>query len=104
MKAVVIHQFGGPEVLQLTQVPDPIVKPSEVLVQVLATSVNPLDYQIRRGDYPLEVALPAIIGHDVAGIVVAIGSAVKDFKVGDAVYYSPRIFEGQGSYAEFHAV
>jgi NADPH:quinone reductase-like Zn-dependent oxidoreductase len=104
MKAVVIRQFGGPEVLQIAQVADPVVNPSEVLVQVKATSVNPLDYQIRRGDYPQEVPLPAIIGHDVAGDVVAVGGAVKDFKVGDAVYYSPRIFGGQGSYAEFHAV
>ena len=104
MKAVVIRQFGGPEVLQIAQVADPVVNPSEVLVQVKATSVNPLDYQIRRGDYPQEVPLPAIIGHDVAGDVVAVGPAVKDFKVGDAVYYSPRIFGGQGSYAEFHTV
>ncbi len=104
MKAVVIRQFGGPEVLQIAQVADPVVNPSEVLVQVKATSVNPLDYQIRRGDYPQEVPLPAIIGHDVAGDVVAVGGAVKDFKVGDAVYYSPRIFGGPGSYAEFHAV
>jgi NADPH:quinone reductase-like Zn-dependent oxidoreductase len=104
MKAVIIRQFGGPEVLQVAQVAEPVVNPWEVLVRVKATSVNPLDYQIRRGDYPQEVPLPAIIGHDVAGDVVATGPAVKDFKVGDAVYYSPRIFGGQGSYAEFHAV
>jgi NADPH:quinone reductase-like Zn-dependent oxidoreductase len=104
MKAAVIYQFGGPEVLSVAQVDEPVVNPSEVLVRVKATSVNPLDYQIRRGDYPQEVPLPAIIGHDVAGDVVAVGPAVKDFKVGDAVYYSPRIFQGQGSYAEFHAV
>ncbi len=93
MKAVVIRRFGGPEVLQIAQVADPVVNPSEVLVQVKATSVNPLDYQIRRGDYPQEVPLPAIIGHDVAGDVVAVGGAVKDFKVGDAVYYSPGYLE-----------
>ena len=104
MKAIVIHRFGGPEVLQAVQVAEPVVNPSEVLVRVKATSVNPLDYQARRGDYPQEVPLPAIIGYDVAGDVVATGTAVKDFKVGDAVYYSPRIFGGQGSYAEFHAV
>jgi NADPH:quinone reductase-like Zn-dependent oxidoreductase len=104
MKAVVIRQFGGPEVLQIAQVADPVVNPSQILVRVKATSINPLDYQIRRGDYPGEVPLPAIIGHDVAGDVVAVGGSVKDFKVGDAVYYSPRIFGGQGSYAQFHAV
>lgn len=104
MKAVVIRQFGGPEVLRMAQVDEPTLRPTQVLVQVKATSVNPLDYQIRRGDYPQDVVLPAIIGHDVAGDVVAVGSAVQDFKVGDAVYYSPKIFHGQGSYAEFHAV
>ncbi len=103
MKAVVIQQFGGPEVLRVMHVDPPVQGPNEVLVRVKATSVNPLDYQIRRGDYPEEVPLPAIIGQDVAGDVVAIGTAVKDFKVGDAVYYSPKIFHGPGSYAEFHA-
>lgn len=103
MNAVVIHQFVGREVYQFTQVPDPTVLPSEVLIPVKATSVNPLDYQIGSGDYPAEVPLPAIIGHDVAGLVVEVGTAVKDFKVGD-VYYSPKISQGQGSYAEFHAV
>jgi NADPH:quinone reductase-like Zn-dependent oxidoreductase len=104
MKAVVITQFGGPEVLGISYVDEPSPKQTELLVRVRATSVNPLDYQIRRGDYPQEVPLPAIIGQDVSGDVVAIGSAVKDFKVGDAVYYCSKIFHGQGSYAEFHTV
>jgi NADPH2:quinone reductase len=68
----------------------------------VATSVNPLDYQIRRGDYKAYVKWPAIIGFDVSGIVEAAGDAVTDFKVGDQVYYTPRIFDGDGSYAEYH--
>ena len=55
-----------------------------------------------RGDYADQVALPAIIGHDVSGVVDQIGSDVTEFRIGDEVYYTPRIFDGPGSYAEYH--
>jgi NADPH2:quinone reductase len=102
MKAVVIKAFGGPEVFEPREVPIPVPSPKQVLVRVVATSVNPLDYQIRRGDYKAYVKLPAIIGSDVSGIIEAVGDAVTDFKVGDEVYYTPQIFNGDGSYAEYH--
>lgn len=63
--------------------------------------MNPLDYQIRRGDYASLFDLPMITGHDIAGDIVAVGDAVKNWKPGDKVYYSPR-FGSIGSYAEYH--
>ncbi|UHO39637.1 zinc-binding dehydrogenase [Chryseobacterium capnotolerans] len=102
MKAIVIKNYGGPEVLQLEEAPIPsITEPSQVLVKVKATSVNPLDYQIRRGDYASLFDLPMITGHDIAGDIIAVGDAVKNWKPGDKVYYSPR-FGNTGSYAEYH--
>lgn len=105
MKAIVLTAFGGVENLQLQEVPVPAVEAGELLVRVLATSVNPLDYQIRRGDYPAYVPLPAIIGHDVSGVVERVGAGVHDFKPGDEVFYTPKIFGPKGgSYAEFNVV
>jgi NADPH:quinone reductase-like Zn-dependent oxidoreductase len=87
MKAVVVHQYGGPEVLKLEEYPDPIPGPGEVLVRVAATSVNPLDYKRRAGlmkDFPIN--FPGVIGTDIAGTVVKIGPGVEDFSVGDQVF------------------
>lgn len=102
MKAIVLHEYGDAGKLQWQEVPAPaITQENSVLVKVKATAVNPLDYQVRRGDYKSLFQLPLITGHDVAGDVVAVGSAVKNWQPGDAVYYSPP-FGGQGSYAEYH--
>lgn len=102
MKAIVLTRFGGPDAFELREVPVPPVGPRQVRVRVHATAVNPLDYQIRRGDYADYVPLPAIIGHDISGVVEEIGSDVHEFAVGDEVYYTPKIFGGAGSYAEQH--
>jgi len=102
MKAIVLSRFGGPDAFELREVPVPGVGPRQVRVRVHATAVNPLDYQIRRGDYPDYVPLPAIIGHDISGVVEEVGSAVSEFGAGDEVYYTPKIFGGAGSYAEQH--
>ena len=103
MKAMVITAFGGPEVFQEQDVPKPKPGESDVLVKVYATSVNPVDYKIRKAGAWAGVKPPAIIGYDVSGVVEAIGSRVKDFKIGDEVYYTPEIAGGgQGSYAEYH--
>lgn len=80
----------------------PTAGAGQVLVRVHATSINPLDYQVRRGDYADLVQLPAITGHDVSGVVEAVGPGVTTFSVGDEVWYTPQIFEGSGSYAEYH--
>lgn len=102
MKAAVLARFGGVDAFELREVSVPQVGPREVRVRVYASAVNPLDYQIRRGDYADYVALPAIIGHDISGVIEEVGSHVSEFGVGDEVYYTPQIFGGPGSYAEQH--
>src|ERR1700690_1533176 len=88
MKAVVVHQYGGPEVLKFEEYPDPIAGPGEVLVRVAAASVNPIDYKRRAGFtkdfYPM--TFPGLIGVDMAGTVVKIGPGVEGFSVGDQVF------------------
>ncbi|MFJ4585993.1 zinc-dependent alcohol dehydrogenase family protein [Pseudomonas moraviensis] len=102
MKAMILKSFGGPDSFEFSDVPKPVPQAGQVLVRVHATSINPLDYQVRRGDYPDLVPLPAITGHDVSGVVEAVGPGVSAFAPGDEVWYTPQIFEGQGSYAEYH--
>jgi NADPH:quinone reductase-like Zn-dependent oxidoreductase len=88
MKAAVIHQYGGPEVLKFEEYPDPVAGPGEVMVRVAATSVNPIDYKRRAGltkeFYPIK--FPGLIGVDLAGTVVKIGPGVEGFSVGDQVF------------------
>lgn len=102
MKAMTLKSFGGPESFELRDVPKPVPDARQVLVRVHATSINPLDYQVRRGDYSDLVQLPAITGHDVSGVVEAVGPGVTTFSPGDEVWYTPQIFDGPGSYAEYH--
>ncbi len=88
MKAIVVHQYGGPEVLKFEDYPDPVPGPGEVLVRVAAASVNPIDYKRRAGltkdFYPMQ--FPGLIGVDMAGTVVKIGPGVEGFSVGDQVF------------------
>jgi NADPH:quinone reductase-like Zn-dependent oxidoreductase len=97
MKAVVLKDYGGIEQLELRDVPDPKAGAGEVVVKLAATSVNPIDYKLRsgaaRGRMPLE--LPAILGRDIAGEVVELGSGVTGVRVGDRV-----LGLGTRSYAE----
>ncbi|MBT1263128.1 zinc-dependent alcohol dehydrogenase family protein [Pseudomonas sp. VS40] len=102
MKAMMLDSFGGPDSFKRCEVPTPVPQTGQVLVRVHATSINPLDYQVRRGDYADLVPLPAITGHDVSGVVEAIGPGVTNFAPGDEVWYTPQIFDGPGSYAEYH--
>ncbi|GJE62198.1 zinc-dependent alcohol dehydrogenase family protein [Methylobacterium trifolii] len=102
MKAIVLRKFGGFDAFEMRDVSVAAVGPRQVRVRVHATAINPLDYQIRRGDYADYVPLPAIIGHDVSGVVEEKGAYVNAFEVGDEVYYTPKIFGGPGSYAEQH--
>lgn len=88
MKAVVLHEYGGPSKLKYEEFPDPVAGPGEVRVRVLSVSVNPVDWKIRSGAakerFPLE--FPGILGRDVAGVVDSVGEGVEGFAVGDRVF------------------
>jgi NADPH2:quinone reductase len=87
LKAQVIRSFGAPSVFQLEEIPVPELKPMQVLIQVKATSLNPIDTKIRSGVFAkFAPEFPAVLHGDVAGIVAAVGEGVTDFKVGDEVY------------------
>ena len=88
MRAVVAHQYGGPEVLKLETIPVPEPKENEVLVRVIASGVNPADPLILGGKYAQQFGthLPLILGYDMAGVVVKTGAKVTKLKVGDPVY------------------
>jgi NADPH:quinone reductase-like Zn-dependent oxidoreductase len=88
MRAIVVHQYGGPEVLKFEDYPDPAPGQGEVLVRVAAASVNPIDYKRRAGlteDY-YPIHFPGLIGIDVAGTVIEIGPGAEGFSVGDRVF------------------
>ncbi|MGH8181890.1 MAG: NADP-dependent oxidoreductase [Steroidobacteraceae bacterium] len=104
MKAVRIRSYGGPEVLELADVEKPQPKEDEVLIRVRAASVNPVDYKIRAGTYPMvkQDQLPKVLGRDVAGEIECCGGAVRNFKEGDTVY--AMLDGGPGGYAEYVTV
>jgi NADPH:quinone reductase-like Zn-dependent oxidoreductase len=102
MKAVVLHSYGGPEVAKLEEVARPEPKEDEILIRVIAASVNPVDVAIRKG-YLAELIgnkFPLVIGMDAAGIVEKTGAKVSRFKAGDAVFAFFTL-ASQGGYAEF---
>jgi NADPH:quinone reductase-like Zn-dependent oxidoreductase len=102
MKAFVVDRYGKNVRLRAGDVPEPELGLDEVLVEVYATSVNPLDFKIRNGDFKLFMSVrpPFVLGHDVAGVVVRVGAAVKSFKIGDEVYASPDDFQ-VGTFAQY---
>ncbi len=102
MKAVFIEKFGGPEVLQYGDMPDPAAGAGEVVVDVTAASVNAADWKVRAGEYS-QATFPLILGRDFSGTVAAIGEGVVDLKIGDAVF---GVFDvgKEGAYAEKVAI
>ena len=107
MRAVFANEYGGPEVLELGERPEPKLGPDSVLVRVAAASVNPVDYKIVHGDLDaaFPTVLPMIPGWDVAGEVVAVGPAVTHVDVGQRVFgYARKDFIGEGTWAELVAV
>ncbi|WP_199925898.1 NADP-dependent oxidoreductase [Streptomyces sp. NRRL S-495] len=106
MKAIAIHRYGGPEVVEYTDLPDPKVGPDSVLVQVRAAGVNPVDWKVREGllDGLLDAHFPLVMGWDAAGVVRAVGGGVTEFAPGDEVYgYVRKDTVEHGTYAELVA-
>jgi NADPH2:quinone reductase len=98
MKAIQVHEFGGPEVLKLGEIATPKPEAGQVLVRVRAAGVNPYDTYMRSGSYAVKPALPYTPGSDAAGTIEAIGGDVKKVKAGDRVYTATTI---TGAYAEY---
>ncbi|CAF0695030.1 NADP-dependent oxidoreductase [Candidatus Methylacidithermus pantelleriae] len=105
MKAVRIHSFGGPEVLQYEEAPLPVLQEGDLLVKVHAAGVNPVDWKVREGRLQarLNHKLPLILGWDFSGVVVQQGPGTSRFAWGDEVFARPDI-RRDGSYAEYIAV
>jgi NADPH:quinone reductase len=101
MKAIVVHEFGAPEVLKFEETAKPAPGPGQVLVRIRAAGVNPADTYMRSGNYARKPALPYTPGVDGAGVVEAVGAGVTNFKSGDRVYLAGSI---TGTYAEYAVV
>ncbi|NUR03559.1 MAG: NADP-dependent oxidoreductase [Streptomyces sp.] len=104
MKAFVVEKYGK-DGARAANMPEPTVRDRDVLVRVAAAGVNPLDKMVRDGEFKhlLKYRRPFVLGHDVAGVVVRVGSAVRHFKIGDEVYARPRDLR-IGAFAEFIAI
>jgi NADPH:quinone reductase-like Zn-dependent oxidoreductase len=102
MKAAYIQQFGGPEVLQYGDLPDPSAGPGQIVVDTVAASVNGADWKVRAGSYA-QATFPLILGRDFSGVVSALGAGVTDLRVGDEVF---GVLEAgrDGTYAEKIAI
>jgi len=111
MKAVRLHQFGGPEVLRYEDAPRPVAGAGEVLVRVHAASINPPDLYLRNGyralppEWQPTPAFPLILGTDISGVVAAVGENVSNFSVGDGVFSMVRfphdLMTGSNAYADY---
>lgn len=105
MRAIVLSRFGGPESLELRDVPAPTPGPGQVLVRVIASGTNPVDTKLRQNGTWAGLQPPVIIGYDASGVVEQVGPGVTDFKPGDEVFYTPEIFHNpHGTYAELNIV
>jgi len=105
MRAIVINEYGSKDVLVEQELPKPEIKANQVLVEVYATSINPIDWKLRAGylKQMLDWEFPIILGWDVAGKIVEVGNEVKNFKVGDEIFARPDTTP-HGTYAEFTTV
>jgi NADPH2:quinone reductase len=98
MKAIVVHEFGGPEVLKLEEIPTPKPAAGQVLVRVQAVGVNPYDTYMRAGTYAVKPPLPYTPGSDGAGVIEAVGPGIMKVEPGDRVYMAKTV---TGAYAEY---
>jgi len=103
MKAIVIHEYGGPGVLKYEDIPRPEPKDDQLLIRVIAAGVNPVDGMIRSGTFNGNRAFPIILGGDVAGVVEKVGSKVTKFKAGDPVFAYLSL-NNSGGYAQYALV
>ena len=101
MKAIRIHEYGGPEVLVYEEVPTPEPGPAQILVRVEAATVNPVDVAVREDRFPTPKAPPKTLGSDGAGVVEQVGHDVSSVKPGDEVFFSGLGIGSEGSYAEY---
>lgn len=105
MKAYIINRYNKEDKLQLAEVPQPKAKDHEVIIQIHASSINPLDFKLKHGEFKLFMPyqFPLILGHDFAGTITEIGPKVSLFKVGDEVFGRPADFH-IGTFAEYISV
>src|SRR4030081_2948959 len=98
MKAILVREFGGPEVLKLEELPPPKPAAGQVLVRIYGVGVNPYDTYMRAGTYAVKPPLPYTPGSDAAGVIEAVGDGVKRVKPGDRVYTAKTV---TGAYAQY---
>jgi len=103
MKASFIRKYGGPEVLEYGDLPDPAPAAGEIVVDIHAASVNAADWKMRAGQYGAAIRFPHVPGRDFSGVVSALGQGASDFKIGDAVFGVCEV-PREGSYAEKIAI
>jgi NADPH2:quinone reductase len=105
MRAVVLSRFGGPEVLEVRDVPRPEPGAGQLLVRVVASGTNPVEAKIRAAGQWAQIPLPAVIGYDAAGVVEGLGAGVTDFAAGDEVFFTHDLFGNRhGTHAEYTVV
>lgn len=106
MRAVIFDAYGGPDVLKTVDLPTPVPRKGEVLVRIVAASVNPIDDKLRRGKFAFlsRWFLPKIVGHDFSGIVEAVGAGANGFVPGEDVFGTVGTITSGGSCAEFVSV
>src|SRR4030095_16491992 len=103
MRAIVVPEFGGPEILKPQEMPEPTPGEHDLLIEVHACGLNPIDFKIRHGALAKGRSLPLILGFDVSGVVRGIGTSARGFSLGDEVYASPSLVRN-GANAEFVCV
>src|SRR5437870_11987571 len=103
MRAMVVPEFGSAEVLRLQEMPAPTPAEHDLLIEVHASGLNPIDFKVRRGALAKGRSMPIILGFDVSGVVRDLGKAVNGFRVGDEVYAAPSLARN-GANAEFVCV
>ena len=102
MQAILAHEFGGPDVLKLENVPDPVAGAGQLRVRIHAVGVNPYDTYMRAGTYAIKPDLPYTPGADAAGVVDQVGAGAQGWKAGDRVYVSgTALGKAHGAYAQY---